>query len=249
MVKFYSMSPYNVHDWELGNEPDVDPALVPVGSGYGCWGDLDDLNYYGGRAYGEMLKVVGPAMRAQDFAVRIWIGGLLLDSPNSTNGKPENFLRGILAAGAAPHFDVVPYHWHPSYYGPGTDYDLFFNTWSGAWGGGTIGKARYLRQLMAEFGVSKPLYLNETGFGCIEASSGPCDPPGADFFKMQAEHLVRAMTRSLKSASGWLRLVHPFRPWLARFCFVGRKPTTPALLFCLPDNVPAAPPCQLPGRG
>jgi hypothetical protein len=197
LVKFYSVPTYNVHNWELGNEPDVDPTLVPEGSGYGCWGDKDDLDYYGGRAYGEMLKVVGPAMRSQDSAVRIWIGGLLLDAPNSTNGKPENFLRGILSTGAAPHFDVVPYHWHPSYYGPGTDYDLFFNNWSGSWGGGTIGKARYLRQLMAEYGVSKPLTLNETGFGCITGSSGPCDPPGADFYKMQSEHLVRAMTRAL----------------------------------------------------
>ena len=33
---------FDVHYWELGNEPDVDPILVNSSSGFGCWGDIDD---------------------------------------------------------------------------------------------------------------------------------------------------------------------------------------------------------------
>jgi hypothetical protein len=205
LVRFYSKPPYNVHDWELGNEPDVDPDLAPADAGYGCWGNIDDPLYYGGEAYGEMLKVVSPVMRSQDSNIRIWMGGLLLDSPNTTDpnyGKPENFLRGVLAAGAAPHFDVLSYHWHPFFWNTFHDYDLGGNgnKWESL-GGGTIGKARFIRQILADYGVTKPLFLNETGFGCIMAGSVLCEEadvdPGDVFLNLQASHLVRALTRAL----------------------------------------------------
>jgi hypothetical protein len=207
MVNRYKTTEFNVHDWELGNEPDVDPNLVPPDYGFGCWGDVTDLDYYGGMHYGEMLKVVTPVIRSEDPAVRVHVGGLLLSSPDTTSpgaGKPERFLRGILAAGAAPYFDILPYHWHPSYWNIYADYDNAANSPWDVLGGGTVGKARYLRQLMSEFGVDKPLFLNETGFGCIgpdERSDTPwCVPPidpESEFFNNQADHLVRSYTRAL----------------------------------------------------
>ncbi|MGW8250978.1 MAG: hypothetical protein ACWGO1_10075, partial [Anaerolineales bacterium] len=125
LVERYKTDEFNVHDWELGNEPDVDPTEVPQNYPFGCWGDKSDP-YYGGRHYGEMLKVVAPAIRKADSRAQIWIGGLLLNNPASSSsssmsmllsqdiealrntpyassatsdGLPEQFFKGILEAG------------------------------------------------------------------------------------------------------------------------------------------------------
>jgi hypothetical protein len=198
LVRRYAQPPFDVHYWELGNEPDVDPTLVPPDMVFGCWGDIDDP-YYGGRHYGAMLNVVSPAIRAADPTAKILIGGLLLDQPVSRPGlgSPQRFLEGVLLAGAAPHLDYVPYHAYPSYYAPapGTlvDYDLESQVW-GPWGGWTLGKARFLRQVMASFGVSKPLMVNETALGC-NPDWYTCNPPPVEFFQAQADYLVRTFSR------------------------------------------------------
>jgi hypothetical protein len=144
-----------------------------------------------------MLKAVAPAIRSADPQAVILIGGLLLDRPVSLDPgprKPALFLKGILEAGAAPHFDVVPYHAYPSYYGERIDYDLHSSTWWSPWGGWTLGKARFLRQIMDQYGVDKPLFLNETALGCVSTYYS-CDPPSTDFFQAQADHLARTFTR------------------------------------------------------
>ncbi len=204
VVNHYKTDEFNVHDWEIGNEPDVDPDLVPPDYIFGCWGDIDDTAYYGGDEFGQMLIVVSQAIKQADPTARVWIGGLLLAQPNTTNpahGKPENFLRGILAAGAAPHIDIVAYHWHSSYWNATDDYDNSANGPWDAWGGGILGKARFLRQIMADYGVSKPVFLNESGFGCIPSSenifSTWCEPPDALFFENQAYYIVRTYVRGL----------------------------------------------------
>lgn len=204
LVARYKTPEFNVHDWELGNEPDVDPTLVAPDSTFGCWGDIDDP-FYGGRHYGEMLKVVGPAIKAEDPSARVWFGGLLLDNPNTSEpgrGRPELFLQGALEAGAAPYFDVLAYHAYRPYLNLRADYDnVVPGAWD-AWGGYVVGKARYLRQMMSQYGVNKPLFLNEFGLMCIgpeEPFEGKdyCGPPDAQFYQMQADHLVRSFVRGL----------------------------------------------------
>ncbi len=245
IVKKYNTAEFNVLDWELGNEPDVDPTAVPQNYQFGCWGDKDDP-YYGGEHYGRMLIAVAPAIRKADSRARIWIGGLLLNSPNSASSSsmttllprdieayrntpylpaetsaslPELFFEGILKAGAAPHFDIAAYHWYATYWdflGTGTRYDWDLwpqNQWY-SWGGGTVGKARFLRQTMAAYGVDKPLVLNETGFGCKEDPTKPdyCDAPGNLFFESQANHLIRYFIRGLSENVGgfvWYTLNGP----------------------------------------
>jgi len=191
----YSQPEFNVHYWELFNEPDVDPTLVPPNSVFGCWGDIDDP-YYGGQHYGEMLKVVTPAIKAADPGARVMFGGLLLAHPvpRPDEGHPELFLEGALSVGAAPYFDILAYHAYPSYVGGEFDYDLFNNPWQG-WGGWTVGKARFLRQSMAKYGVDRPLFLNETALGCHEAYYA-CTPPDQNFFEAQADYLVRTFSRA-----------------------------------------------------
>lgn len=197
LVARYKSPEFDVHDWELGNEPDVDPRLVPSTSPFGCWGDIEDP-YYGGRRYGEMLKVVAPAIRAEDPSARIWIGGLLLNSPGINEpgkGTPGLFFKGILEAGAAPYFDIVAYHAYPTYIDKYHDYDLNAAWWTD-WGGNTLGKAAYLRRIMAQYGVDKPLFLNETGLMCPEYYNW-CTPPDDQFFQIQASHVVRSFVRGI----------------------------------------------------
>ncbi|MBK9711160.1 MAG: hypothetical protein IPO81_07450 [Kouleothrix sp.] len=196
----YGAPEFNVHHWELGNEIDVDPRLVPPDNGYGCWGDIKDP-YYGGRTYGEMLKAVVPTIRAADPLAQIWIGGLLLDNPNTTEpnrGRPELFLQGILAAGAAPYFDIVPYHAYSHYAHAVVDADLGLGGPWDSWGGLAAGKARFLRNIMQQYNVDKPLFLNETALLATDLTpcGTACPPPDAAFYEMQAMYLVRAFTRA-----------------------------------------------------
>jgi hypothetical protein len=200
LVERYYAPEFNVNHWELGNEVDVDPSLVGIDNVFGCWGDIDDP-YYGGEHYGEFLKLVTPVIKSVDPDAQVWIGGLLLDRPDTTNphkGNPELFLQGVLEAGAAPYFDVVPYHVYIPYFDVKIDHDLLF--W-GDWGGGVLGKARFLREMMADYEVEKPVFLNEAGLMCPPKVGGEpvdyCDPPSADFFDMQADHIVREFVRGL----------------------------------------------------
>jgi hypothetical protein len=197
LVARYSAPEFNVHIWELGNEPDVDPSLVPTDNHWGCWGDKNDP-FYGGRQYGEMLKVAGPAIKAADPQAQIWIGGLLLDRSNSSGktGRPELFLQGILEAGAAPYFDAVAYHIYAYYRQPVVDFDTVDAWVWKPWGGRLVGKARFLKQIMAQYGVDKPLVANEIGLLWCPSSSN-CPAPSADFENAQASFIVRSLTRGI----------------------------------------------------
>jgi hypothetical protein len=197
LVVRYKTPEFNVHDWELGNEPDVDPNLVLPDSVFGCWGDINDP-LYGGEHYGEMLKVVGPAIKAEDPSAHVWIGGLLLDRPETTDpqyGHPERFLRGVFEAGAATFVDVIPYHSYTGYQNQTIDYDNGnpLSAWY-AWGGAVLGKARFLRQIMGDYQVDRPLFLNEIALNCPDYYPW-CNPPGDSFNQMQADYVVRSLIR------------------------------------------------------
>jgi hypothetical protein len=224
LVNRYKTPEFNVHNWELGNEPDVDPDSVDVDNGFGCWGDEKDLLYFGGKQYGEMLKAVTPAIRAEDPAAQVWLGGLLLAAPRqesaltakqpfapseyemrgieadySSEVRPESFFKGVLEAGAAPFFDLLAYHWYPSYYPLKVDFDLKSGQGWDALGGGVTGKANYLRQLMKDYGVDKPLFINETGLGCIYDSPDHfpwCASPDQLYYQAQSDFLVRTFVRA-----------------------------------------------------
>ncbi len=197
LVARYKVPEFDVHHWQLGNEPDVDPALVPPDYHLGCWGDSQDI-YYGGRHYGEMVKVIGPAIKAEDPSATVWLGGLLLythDTQTSDPGKPEMFMKGILESGAASYFDMVAYHAYAAYdTEEQIDHELV-GTW-GEWGGYVIGKARFLRQVMDEYGVDKPLFVTEISLMCRE-SQPLCEQPSEQFYQAQANHAVRTIVRGL----------------------------------------------------
>ncbi len=207
LVARYSAPPYNVKYWELGNEVDIDPSLVPVDSVYGCRGDAHDP-YYGGGRYGQMLMVVTPAIRQADPEAKVLLGGLMIYSGNSVPcsstsiDRPECFLEGILRAGAGPYFDIVAYHGHSSYYGSPVDYSGAGGSWA-PYGGPAKGKPAVVRQVMSRYGVSKPLFFDEMSLGCpAEDPSNVrqmqlCSSPGPAFFEAQADHVAKMMVPSL----------------------------------------------------
>ncbi len=198
MVRRYSVPPYNVRYWELGNEPDVDGRLVAGNSVFGCWGDEDDA-FYGGEYYAKMLQTVYPAMKAANPDIRVLNGGLLLDCDpeHPREGKvcvAGRFLEGILRSNGGDYLDAISFHGYPFYVG-----SLQMDVQHPAWylrGGVVMGKVHYLQSLMNQYNVSKPLFLTETSLLCPEWASGFCTPPGAAFYDAQADYLVRVLTRS-----------------------------------------------------
>jgi len=200
-VEKYSQPPYNVHYWELGNEPDVSPAIVPFKETgiMGCWGDENDL-YYGGGYYADMLKVVYPAIKAADPGAQVLIGGLLLDcdpdDPDCGAGDaskkiPPKFFEGILRNGGGDYFDIVSFHGYP-HYGGGSIGDETFSSWDER-GGVVLGKANFLQEVMQQYGVSKPLLHTEGALLCTE-----CDSSTTPAFEdAKADYVVWLYTRAL----------------------------------------------------
>jgi hypothetical protein len=206
LVERYSAPPYNVKHWEIGNEPDVDHILVADNSIYGCWGEIGDP-YYGGRYYGKMLKAVYQPMKNVDPDAMIHIGGLLLDCdptdpyPVGKNCNPGNFLEGILLGpdddpGYIPgnNFDIVSFHGYAPYIGS-LVWDETWFTWDQR-GGVVLGKADFLREVMGEYGVDKPLMHSEAGLLC-DVRNSYCNPPGTDFYEAQADYVVWVHVRNM----------------------------------------------------
>jgi hypothetical protein len=186
LVARYSGPPYHVRYWELGNEPDVDPALVSARNVFGCWGDRED-EYYGGRYYAEMLKVAYPAIKSADPQAQVLIGGLLLDRPSGGEDNHPRFLAGILEGGGGPFFDLVSFHAY-AYYG-GTMGLMGNPLWPDS---ATVmpAKVAFLREVLGEYGYGdKPLVNTEVALLCAEASEG-C-------FEMQAVYAPRVYAEAL----------------------------------------------------
>jgi hypothetical protein len=153
-VARYSQPPYNARFWQIGNEPDAN--IFPNDSGYGCWGVKTDP-YYGGRAYGEMLNVVYPAIKTANPAVKVLHGSLLLNTryhpeiPASLSGR---FLEGVFLAGAANSFDILAYN----------AYVWASNENTADW------KTPYLLGLMQTYNVPrKPMIITEQAVLCDSA--------------------------------------------------------------------------------
>jgi hypothetical protein len=216
VVRRYSIPPYNVKYWEIWNEPDV-IRNVPPTCPYGCWGDEQD-EYYGGRYYAQMLKQVYPAIKQADPEAQVILGGLLMlcdsDDPTlhpSVGDCPSaKFLDGILVEGGASAFDIMAFHsypyWEPSF--DARDWDLTQLHWDHR-GGVLLGKLDFIRQRFQEYGVRKPILMNEGGLMCASSDNNypPCS--SQEFRQAQADHLVKLYARSWANGllgSAWYTL-------------------------------------------
>jgi hypothetical protein len=193
VVERYSQPPYNVRYFEIGNEPDVGVGVVRADAQFGCWGDPADPNF-GGGYYAEMLKVVYPAVKAANPQAQVMIGGLLMDCdpenpPEGKTCQEVRFLEGVLENGGGEYFDALSYHGYPFYVGGGL-WDTQIENWS-VRGGVVYGKLAFLEAVMANYGLEKPIFLTETSLLCAEWNERECNPPGEEFYTLQAEYLPR----------------------------------------------------------
>jgi len=193
LVKRYAYSSFNIRYWEFFNEQDAPWTLIVDGdSGYGCWGDSSDLEYYGGDYYAEMLKVAYPAIKAVDPNAQVVLGGLLLDCdpghPLQGETCPSgNFLKGILSNGGGNYFDIANFHTYP-YELSGKIVDETHPKWEHR-GGILEGKAAFVKEVMANYGFSKPIFNGETAFNCPEWSD--CNSNLGRFYENQASYVPR----------------------------------------------------------
>jgi hypothetical protein len=182
VVARYNGPPYNMRHWEIGNEPDA--PIFASDSVFGCWGVERDP-YYGGRAFGEMLKVVYPAMKAADPGVQVLNGGLLLDRPYNPSDPKSllgRFFEGMLVAGAGGSFDLLSFHAYTFWYTPGQP----------ALGPRQDWRVPYLRELMARYGVpGKPMLRTEGALLCPGTITPECR-------WAQADYLSRLFVRTLR---------------------------------------------------
>jgi hypothetical protein len=196
LVERYSLPPYNVRYWELGNEVDVDPLLVGPHSGFGCWGDNTD-EYYGGGYYAEMLKVAYPAIKAADPHAQVLLGGLLLDCDpenpdvcsNIHGVKTSKFLEGILRNDGGPCFDIVSFHVYTYF-----RYDLGRGHMTNLhWPGSETAipeKVSFVREVLTAYGYGDKRLMNTEGaLLCPEATE--------DCLETQAMYIPRAYAEAL----------------------------------------------------
>lgn len=133
----YSQPPYNVHDWELWNEPDGSGGADHMLG----WGNHADL-------YATMLRYAYTAVHANDSQAVVMSGGLAYDNWVSQGGSyNHDFLPAILSS-AGQYMDAVAFHY-------------YLNNANG-WTNVSV-KARDVRAVLNQAGSNLPLICNEAG--------------------------------------------------------------------------------------
>ncbi|MBV7329711.1 glycoside hydrolase family 5 protein [Chloroflexi bacterium TSY] len=160
-----------IDHYELFNEPDL---TVHYPGGWGKWGEH-------GKEYAEMLSVVYPVMKAANPDVQVVLGGIGFDGFEEDNGHAvRRFLDDVLDNGGGDYFDILGIHTYP------------FFAWKWACQGvGILQKTRFLRNLMAQHGINKPVMLTEGG-----VHSNP-DPNLTFSEELQARYLVEMYVQAL----------------------------------------------------
>jgi hypothetical protein len=167
----YSQPPYNVKHWEFYNEPDNgDEFYAELG-----WG------YFGNdpEAYAQLLAAVYQPIKAADPEAQIVFGGIAYDWW-TTDGGPfvEDFLDGVLAYDGGDSFDVMNFHYYPAFR---INWELY--------GPDILGKAAYIRTVLATYDVDKPLICTEASQWSDEAHGGSDE--------LQSRYVAQVFARSM----------------------------------------------------
>jgi hypothetical protein len=136
--------------WEIYNEPDSIQRFGTKGS-----------------VYAAMLSGIYPVIKAANPSARVVLGGLALDWFIDEGGPfDRNFLRDVLINCTGTCFDVANFHYYP----------YFRGSWE-VYGRDIIGKANFVRQTLATYHFTRPLFATETswpngsGWGSLEVSA------------------------------------------------------------------------------
>lgn len=217
-VARYSAAPFNVLHYEIWNEPDVDPSVFAnePDTVFGCLGNSSDA-YYGGGAYGELLKAVYPLAKSANPRAQILFGGLLLDcNPAAATGKdctPAKFLEGALRGGAGSSFDGVSFHGYDFWSLKAGEYAN--QNWGVAWntnGLVSAAKATFIRDVLARYGVTGKSLLN-TESALVAFGATATTPTNDDFEYTKAVYAAQSAVVALSEGlaaniwydmDGWL---------------------------------------------
>jgi len=135
-----------VEYWEFYNEPDR----------VGRFG----LN---GAGYAAMLQSVYPTVKSANPSAKVVIGGVAMDWFIEDGGPfDQHFLEDVLSNCAGPCFDVANFHYYPGYR----------DRWE-PYGRDIIGKAAYVRQILASRGYERPVINTEAGWPAGTISGSP----------------------------------------------------------------------------
>lgn len=150
-----------VEYWEFYNEPDE----------VGRFG----LN---GAAYAEMLQAVYPVVKAANPNANVVMGGLALDWFIEDGGPfSRTFLDDVITHCAGQCFDLANFHYYP--------------VWRPRWeeyGRDIIGKANYVRQILASHNFTRTVINTETGWAAASWWGSP---------ELQARYVPKAFARGL----------------------------------------------------
>jgi hypothetical protein len=215
VVTRYKEPPYNIHHWELFNEPDRTMTQTHV-TGWGYDGDL----------YAKMLAVAHSAIKSADPQATVLLGGLAYDWFTEVDGMfYRYFIDEVLRAGGGEHLDIVNFHYFPDFSAEWERWDPRSEDRRDGWlpaptcgkvddGKGTpyeaggidiIAKTSHFRNRLSTcFGLSKPVWVTELG------EHGFADSPA--WLAQQARYVIQGYARGLAAGIEnitWFALVSP----------------------------------------
>jgi hypothetical protein len=215
LVNRYKRPPYNIHHWELFNEPDI-----VLSWGWGLNGDR----------YAEMLTVANLAIKGADPEATVLMGGLAHEEFSEVGGRFNRYFADDVMATLNQHdsdaLDGLNIHYFPDFQwewerwdpdsperrsgwlpaptcgpvfdGQGMDYE--------AGGVDVIAKATHFRnRLRTCFGVNKPVWITEMG---AHGAAGSV----AWSLTNQARYVIQGHARGLAAGAqhiSWYVLVDP----------------------------------------
>ncbi|MGD8473372.1 MAG: cellulase family glycosylhydrolase [Anaerolineae bacterium] len=209
MVGRYKQSPYNIHHWQLWNEPDQTEKLPYWPGGYGFDGDL----------YADMLAHAYPAIKAVDPGATVLMGGIAYDFFEEYGDGPFNryFPDDVMDAGGGSYMDATSFHYFPDFYrewerwniyGPPTCGDVHDGLGDPYFAGGIdlVAKtSHFYNRMRVCAGVDKPIWITEMG---QHGREGDLDSLG-----QQANYVLqgyaRALAMGVKNIT-WFVLVSPW---------------------------------------
>jgi hypothetical protein len=119
-----------------------------------------------------------------------------------------------LKSGGAGYLDFVSFHGYP-HYDPNSinpvSAELNMPSWQ-ARGGVVAGKVNFLREVMAKYNVSLPLFLTETSLLCSEQLPD-CNPAGPVFYQNQAEYAAWLLVRNKAEGIGTIWYTYDGPGW------------------------------------
>jgi hypothetical protein len=206
LVDRYKEPPFNIHHWELVNEPDSNRLITGQFSGHGCWAYEDEQ-------YVQMLEVANQAIKAVDPQATILMGGIAYDWFTEYGGPffryfPDN----VMFNGGGDHFDVLNFHfftdfsaewdrWNPQSEDRQNDWipaptcgevDDGIDTPYEVEGFDVIAKTTHFRNRMEVcFGISKPVWITEV--------AGHGYPDDQESLDEQARYVIMVYARALSA--------------------------------------------------